>query len=124
MIDFQNAKYLKLREVSADKFLESVSPMLVEGERIDCCFQSIRDYLIFTDRRMIAVNVQGLTGVKQSFTSLPYKRIQCFAVETAGLVDLDGELELWFSGLGRIHLEFNGYTDVQRICKLIGAHAL
>lgn len=124
MIDFQNAKYIKLRAVKSDKFFKSLAPMLVQGEEIAACFQGIRDYLVFTDRRLITVNIQGVTGKKQDFTSLPYKRVQAYSVETAGILDLDSELILWFSGLGMVHLEFTGGTDVAAICRLIGERML
>jgi len=124
MIDFQNAKYIKLRAVKPDKFIKSLAPMLVQGEEISACFQGIRDYLVFTDRRLITVNIQGVTGKKQDFTSLPYKRVQAYSVETAGILDLDSELILWFSGLGMVHLEFTGGTDVAAICRLIGERML
>ena len=56
--------------------------------------------MVFTTRRVIAVNVQGVTGMKKAFTVLPYRRIQAYAIESAGLADLDGELQLWFSAWG------------------------
>jgi len=124
MIDFKNAKYIKLRKVKPDKFLKHIQAMLIPGEEIVSSFQSVRDYVVFTDRRLISVNIQGVTGMKQDFTSLPYKRVQAFSVETAGLLDLDSELVLWFSGLGVVHLEFTGGTDVTSLCRLIGEHAL
>ena len=124
MIDFKNAKYIKLHKVRPDKFMKSLQAMLVPGEEIVASFQSIRDYVVFTDRRMIAVNIQGVTGMKQDYSSLPYKRVQAFSVETAGLLDLDSELMLWFSGLGIVRLEFTGGTDVAALCRLIGEHAL
>ena len=124
MIDFNNAKYLKLHPVSPEKFLPVVRPILLGGEEIVACYQSVRDYLLFTTKRIISVNVQGLTGKKQDFTSLPYGRIQAFSVETAGVLDLDTELELWFSGLGKVHLEFTRGTDVAAICRLIGEAVL
>lgn len=120
LIDFQNAKYLKLRQVEPDKFLSTISPMLLDGETIVACYQSVRDYLLFTTKRVISVNVQGVTGRKQDFTSLPYSKIQAFSVESAGMLDLDAEMELWFSGLGRVHLEFLRGTDIGILCKLIG----
>ena len=89
MIDFNNAKYLKLHPVSPDKFLATIRPILLDSEEIVACYQSVRDYLLFTTRRIISVNVQGLTGKKQDFTSLPYARIQAFSIETAGVLDLD-----------------------------------
>ena len=124
MIDFQNAKYIKLRRVNDEKFIRQLQPILVEGEEIAACFQGIRDYVVFTSLRLIAVNVQGVTGKSKDFTSLPYKRIQAFSVESAGILDLDSELDLWFSGLGMVHLEFTGGTDTAALCRLIGRQVL
>lgn len=124
MIDFENAKYLKLHPVQPDKFLSTIGPILVDGERIVSCYQSVRDHLLFTNKRIISVNVQGVTGRKQDYTSLPYSKIQAFSIETAGVIDLDTELELWFSGLGKVKLEFLRGSDIASVCKLIGTAVL
>ncbi len=124
MIDFQNASIAKLREVSARKFEAQLRGIMIGGENIMSCYQGVRDYVVFTNKRLITVNVQGFTGKKQDFTSLPYSKIQAFSVETAGVFDLDCELELWFSGLGKVRLEFVGNTDVTEICRMIGAMVL
>ena len=120
MIDFQNAKVMKLREVDSIKFEDTIQPILITGETIVACFQSVRDYVVFTSKRMITVNVQGLTGKKCDYTSLPYSKIQTFSIETAGWFELDSELELWFSGLGKVRLEFLGSKRIKDICRLIG----
>lgn len=60
----------------------------------------MREYVVFTSKRVIAVNVQGITAKKKDYTSLPFTKVQAFSLETAGTFDLDAELELWFSGLG------------------------
>lgn len=124
MIDFNNASFVKLRPVNDNAFEKMVAPILVNGEEIVRCFQSIRDGVVFTNKRIIAINVQGLTGKKRDFTSLPYNKIQAFSVETAGVFDLDSELDLWFSGMGRIRLEFIGAADVAHLCKLISEKVL
>ena len=124
MINFDKASLVNLRPVNADKFLNTVAPMFVEGEEIIESFQSVRDYVIFTTKRIIAVNVQGLTGKKQDFTSLPYSKIQVFSVETAGVFDLDAELDLWFAGLGKVHFEFVARANISRICKMISERVL
>ena len=124
MIDFENADYLKLRSVSPASFEKMVVPLFVPGEQIVAAFQSIRDGIVFTNRRVIAINVQGITGKKKDFTSLPYSKIQSFSVETAGVFDLDSELELWFSGLGKVRFEFTGNTDVAGICRMISGFVL
>lgn len=79
---------------------------------------------MFTTKRIFAINVQGLTGKKKDFTSLPYSKIQAFSVETAGLLDLDSELELWFSGLGKVKFEFTSDANVSAICRMISERVL
>lgn len=81
----------------------------------------MRDYVVFTDKRIISVNVQGVTGKKKDFTSLPYSKIQVFSVETAGIFDMDSELEMYFSGLGKVKFEFSGSSDIVKIGQLISS---
>lgn len=124
MIDFKNASFLKLKPVKDDAFSGLIAPLLIEGEQIIRSFQSIRDGVVFTNKRIFAINVQGLTGKKKDFTSLPYSKIQSFSVETAGMLDLDCELELWFSGLGLVKFEFTNSADVAAICRIISGFVL
>ena len=124
MIDFNNASFVKLRPVNHNAFEKAIAPILVSGEEIIASYQSIRDGVVFTNLRIITINVQGITGKKKDFTSLPYSKIQAFSVETAGAFDLDSELELWFSGMGRIKLEFIGAADITHICKMISEKVL
>lgn len=124
MIDFQNASYVKLSPTSPDSVAKRINPLLVPNERTLAAFQGIRDFIVFTDRRIIAVNIQGLTGKKTDYTSLPYSKIQAFSVESAGTFDLDAELDLWFSGLGNVRFEFKGNVDVTGLARLIGQYVL
>lgn len=124
MIDFQNASFMKLKPVPDSNFDSVISPMFIEGETILGTFQSIRDGVVFTNKRIITINVQGLTGKKKDFTSLPYSKIQSYSVETAGVLDLDSEVELWFSGMGKIKLEFVAKADVSGICRTISSFVL
>lgn len=124
MIDFQSANFMKLKLVSPDNFTNLITPLLSNGEQIISAFQSIRDGIVFTTKRIIAINVQGVTGKKKDFTSLPYSKIQAFSIETAGVLDLDSELELWFSGLGQVKFEFVSQADVAGICRTISQFVL
>ena len=124
MIDFKNAAYLKLKPVSDKDFSDMISPMFVPGEQIVQSFRAIRDGVVFTNKRIIAINVQGFTGAKKDFTSLPYSKIQAFSVESAGVFDLDSELEIWFSGLGRVKFEFVAKANVTDICRMISEKVL
>lgn len=124
MIDFKNAEFLKLKPTNANAYAADISPMFIPGEEIIGTYQAIRDGVVFTNKRIFVINVQGITGKKKDFTSLPYSKIQAYSVETAGTFDLDSELELWFSSLGRIKLEFVSRANVSEICKMISMHVL
>jgi hypothetical protein len=63
-------------------------------------------------------------GRKRDFTSLPYHKIQSFSVETAGTFDLDAELDRWFSGLGKVRLEFKGSANIQQLGHMIASYVL
>ena len=89
MIDFKNGSFVKLKKTKGDVNKRLITPLLVSGEEIISEYQAIRDFVVFTNKRIIAVNVQGITGSKKDFTSIPYSKIQVFSVETAGTFDLD-----------------------------------
>lgn len=124
MIDFNNSSVFKLSPWNLAEVAPEVTPMLVQGEELLAAFKGVRDFAVFTNKRLIAVNVQGLTGKKRDYTSLPFARVQAFSVETAGTFDLDAELDLWFSGLGKVRLEFKGKVDVRALSQLIGSYVL
>ena len=124
MIDFQNASYVKLGRIDYSEVAAQIDPLLIEGEQGYMAFKGMRDYIVFTSTRLVAVTVQGITGKKKDFTSLPFSKVQAFSLETAGTFDLDAELELWFSGLGKVKFEFKGNTDVAYLNKLIAHHVL
>ena len=124
MIDFQNASFMKLKPVPDSDFSEMIIPMLIGGESILGSYRGMRDGVVFTNKRIIAINVQGMTGKKKDFTSLPYSKIQSFSVETAGVFDMDSELELWFSGMGKVKFEFVSKANVSEICKIISEKVL
>lgn len=124
MIDFNNASFFKLNIVGNDTFRSQIEPILSGSESILSTYKGIRDGVVFTNKRIIAINVQGLTGKKKDFTSLPYSKIQVYSVETSGVFDLDSELELWFSGVGKVKFEFTSNSNVSEICKSISNYVL
>ena len=65
-----------------------------------------------------------LPARRKTSPSLPYSKIQAYSVETAGVLDLDSELELWFSGMGKVRLEFVSRADIAGICRTISGFAL
>ena len=124
MIDFNNASFFKLNMVSNDSFSAEIRPILIDGETIISSYRGLRDGVVFTDKRIIAINVQGITGKKKDFTSMPYSKIQVYSVETSGVFDLDSELEIWFSGVGCVKFEFTSNSNVAEICKSISRYVL
>ena len=124
MIDFKNAEYLKLAPSSIEKAQDTVGDLLVPGERIEAAFKAVRDSVVFTNKRVIAVNVQGITGRKVDYTSLPYSKVQAFSAETAGTFDLDSELTLWYSALGKIRFEFVRGADMSAMSRFIAQAVL
>lgn len=120
MIDFENMAFLKLRPVTDTRLTGQVTPLLCPGERIVQQYQGIRDGIVFTDRRVIAVNTQGITGKKKSFVTLPYARIQAYAIESAGVMDFDSEMKLRFSGPGVVTFELIAGSDITALAQLIG----
>ena len=124
MIDFQNGSFFKLSPVDPATLMPRVGPLLVEGENIIAAFKAIRDSVVFTNKRVISINVQGITGKKVDFTSLPYCKVQAYSVETAGTFDLDSELDLFFSGIGQVRFELKGNCDILGLSKLIASYVL
>jgi Bacterial PH domain len=124
MIDFTNGSFVKLKEWNVREAQRDLAFVLLPDEEIFRAFKGMRDSVTFTNKRVIALNVKGMTGKKKDYTSLPLSKIQAFSVETAGTIDLDSELELWFSGLGSVKLDFDRSIDIGTIAKFIGSYVL
>jgi hypothetical protein len=112
MIDFENSSVFKLKPIEESKVREDFYKFLIDGEDIIAGFKSVRDQVIFTNKRVIAANVQGITGSKVDYTSLPYNKVNAFSVETSGTFDLDCEIELYLSEVGKVRFEIKGSFDI------------
>lgn len=119
MIDFKNARLLKLKPVDNKTYEKEVGQLLIHDEELLGCFRGVRDGVVFTNKRIITINIQGVTGTKKDFTSIAYKKIHAFSIETAGIMDLDSELVLWISELGSIRFEFVSRADIAGLCRAI-----
>lgn len=100
--------------------------LLTEGEEIELGFKLLRDTFIFTSKRLILVDIQGLTGSKTEYMSISYKSISRFSVETAGTFDLDAELKIWISGeiQPSVRKRFNKSVNVFDVQNLLAFHVL
>ena len=123
MIDFENGFFRKLK-IDKEPRTSDVENILVAGESVIASYTATRDYVIFTNKRVMSVNVQGLTGKKKDFTSIPYANIIAFSIETAGTVDADCELDLLLSTIGTVRFEFTNTTDIYRIGNAISQYVL
>ncbi|WP_420933908.1 PH domain-containing protein [Alteromonas sp. A081] len=85
-------------ETSSADVQEELSPILADNETVTSAFKLVRDLSVFTNKRLIIIDKQGLTGRKVNYHSIPYKSITQFIVETAGHFDTDAELKIWLSG--------------------------
>ena len=72
----KDANYPNLKEVSLSQMRREIADLFAPGEEAVQCFQTIRDQVIFTNKRVFIVNVQGVTGKKVSYFSYPYSKVQ------------------------------------------------
>ena len=124
MIDFNNSDYLKLKPINEKDALDAVQMLLIPGEQVVVGFKTVRDKVIFTTKRIIAINVQGFTGKKVDYTSIPYAKIQTYSVETSGTFDMDCEIEVWISSIGKVKFEITGGYDIRNLNRIISEYIL
>ena len=107
-----------------EKVTSQIEPFLLDDEKIESAYKIFRDMIIFTERRMITVDVQGITGKKKDFKSFPYKNIQSFSVETAGTFDMDAELKIWVAhSKDPIEFQFKKGDSIFDVQKSLVKHA-
>jgi hypothetical protein len=112
-------------EVNAKELQKDLDATIVEGESVVKAFRIIRDLFIFTDKRLLLVDKQGLTGKKAEYHSIPYKSISHFSVETAGTFDMDAEMKIYISGNPTpIQREFKRGTDIVGVQKVLAQFIL
>lgn len=97
---------------------EDINPLLVEGERAVAAFKTFRDSAVFTTKRLIVRDAQGITGKKVEIYSLPYSSINMWSSENAGKLDFNSEIELW-TRAGHIKIKLGKGADVRRLDSLI-----
>ena len=112
-------------EVNARELEKELAATLIEGETIIKGFRIIRDLIVFTDKRLILIDKQGMTGKKVEYHSILYKSISHFSVETGGTLDLDAELKIYVSGNAMpIKQEFKKGTDIVGVQKMLAQFVL
>ena len=124
MIDFKKTSIFHLKPIKDDKIHKPIMRFLIEDESIFRAFKTVRDQLVFTNKRIITANVQGITKNKVDYTSIPYSKIQTFSIETAGTFDRDCELELYVSPIGKISFKISSGFDIVGFNKIISNYIL
>jgi len=116
----------KAGAVSQEELTKRYGQLLTESEEIELGFKLIRDTIVFTNKRLILVDVQGLTGSKIVYKSVSYKSISRFSIETAGTFDLDAELKIWIYSEPQpsIKKQFNKSVNVYDVQKVLAHHVL
>ncbi len=109
----------------ARKFSSDYGQLLVDGEIIEVGFVVLRDTFLFTNKRLILVDIQGISGQQIEYLSIPYSRITKFSVQTGGSFDLNAELKLWI-GSDSIPMEkrFSKDVNVYEVQKVLASHIL
>ncbi len=107
------------------KFYSDYGQLLVDGEIIEVAFIVLRDTFLFTNKRLILVDIQGISGRQIEYLSIPYSKITKFSVQTGEKFDLNAELKLWV-GSDTIPLEkkFNKDVNVYEVQKVLASHTL
>ena len=114
-----NASQVNINEIKAQ--FENV---LVENENIEAAFSLFRDKMVFTNKRIIFLDKQNVTGSKKEYLSVPYHAISVFSVESAGTFDADAEIKLWVRELGQITKKVGKNTDTMQIQKILASYIL
>jgi len=75
--------------------LHGDTKMLQDDERAVLAYKAGRDTLVFTNKRIFIIDVQGMSGKRIAYKSVPYSSVRSFAVESAGSWDTDSEVKIW-----------------------------
>ncbi len=112
-------------EVSSESVANEFAPILIDGETIIKSFKLIRDMFVFTNKRLILVDKQGVTGSKVNFMTIPYKSINYFSKRSASLLDLDAEILIWIKGSDNpIQKDFRKGENINDVYKTLSTFVL
>jgi len=113
------------QQVDSASVQAELGPLLTEGEKVEIAFKIIRDQIIFTNKRLITVDKQGVTARKVDYRSIPYDKITQFSKESAGVLDLDAELKIWVASLAEpLKFEFSKDAPINDVYSLLSEKVL
>lgn len=125
-INFNEDSIFNLKPIGLDSVRDEIKGLLIFGEEVVMAFHTVRDQLVFTNKRIIAIDVQGITGTRKSFSIIPYSKIQFFSIQTPGFMELvpDSELFVQFSDNFTAKFEFKGKVDIGKLGRVISEYVL
>ena len=126
MINFNKNSVFNLKPIDVSDVRPDVKELFVDGEQIIEAFKTVRDQVIFTNKRIISIDVQGITGKRKSYSTMPYSTIQFFEVQTQGFAEIfpDSELFIQYANGFTAQFEFKGNVDIGRIGRMISEYVL
>ena len=125
-VNFNQDSVFNLKPISNDEVRGEVDGLLIADEKEEFAFKTIRDQLVFTNKRIISIDVQGITGKRKSFATMPYSKIQYFSIQTPGFMELfpDSELFVMFTNGFTAKFEFKGAVDIGKIGRMLSEYVL
>lgn len=125
-VNFNQDSVFNLKPISTDEVRGEVDGLLIADEKVEFAFKTIRDQLVFTNKRIISIDVQGITGKRKSFATMPYSKIQYFSIQTPGFMELfpDSELFVMFTNGFTAKFEFKGAVDIGKIGRMLSEYVL
>lgn len=126
MISFSENSMVNLQKIDNKDINQNAKSLILEGEEIIGVYKTIRDQIVFTNKRIMTVDVKGITGKRQEIFSLSYSKIQYFGIQTVGFAELipDSELAIFFNNGLKANFEFKGNNDILEIGKNISKYTL
>ena len=110
MSEQQASKKLNLLNVVEIGTKKDLYSHVLFDEEVIYEFNAPRDVFVVTNKKVILIDVQGLTGKKKEVLIIPFSKITAFSTETAGTFDFDLEVQIWASGIGFVELSFSKGT--------------
>lgn len=125
-VNFNQDSVFNLKPISNDEVRGEVDGLLIADEKVEFAFKTIRDQLVFTNKRIISIDGQGITGKRKSFATMPYSKIQYFSIQTPGFMELfpDSELFVMFTNGFTAKFEFKGAVDIGKIGRMLSEYVL
>ncbi len=120
-MDFRDKPMENLMRLQDKDICKNARALLLDGEQVVGAYKTVRDQVIFTTHRIIAVDMQGVTGTRQQLFVLPYRKILHFGIQTAGFGDpmQTSQLTVCFADGHEAKFGFIGQKDLFEVTNAI-----